>query len=110
MLQKTFARFFPIVVFSQAQGAESAVTTNILQILFRIPRDHFVPGTIYLKKNTANSGDQHRHWRALRPLRSVVPPTSRAIMLLCLAPCNSVLLSMIGIATTFMSVSALKAL
>ena len=39
----------------------------------------------------------------------MVPPTSRAVKLLCLVPCNSVLLSMIGIATTFMSVSELKA-
>jgi hypothetical protein len=31
-------------------------------------------------------------WRALRLLRSVVPPTSRAVMLLCLVPCNYVLL------------------
>jgi hypothetical protein len=31
-------------------------------------------------------------WHALRLLRSVVPPTSRAVMLLCLVPCNYVLL------------------
>ena len=31
-------------------------------------------------------------WRALRLLRSVVPPTLRAVMLLCLVPCNYVLL------------------
>ena len=30
-------------------------------------------------------------WRALRLLRSVVPPTLRAVMLLCLVPCNYVL-------------------
>jgi len=30
-------------------------------------------------------------WRALRLLRSVLPPTSRAAMLLCLVPCNYVL-------------------
>ena len=48
-------------------------------------------------------------WRVLRLLRSVVPPTLRAVMLLCLVPCNSVLLSTIGTATTFMSVSELKA-
>ena len=30
--------------------------------------------------------------RALRLLRSVVAPTSRAVMLLCLMPCNYVLL------------------
>ena len=47
-------------------------------------------------------------WRVLRLLRSVVPPTLRAVMLLCLVPCNSVLLSMIGTATTFMSVFELK--
>ena len=40
---------------------------------------------------------------------AVVPPTLRAVMLLCLVPCNSVLLSMIGTATTFMSVFELKA-
>ena len=39
----------------------------------------------------------------------MVPPTLRAVMLLCLVPCNSVLLSMIGIATTFMSESELEA-
>ena len=48
-------------------------------------------------------------WRVLRLLRFAVPPTLRAVMLLCLVPCNSVLLSLIGTATTFMSVFELKA-
>ena len=55
---------------------------------------------------------QHRctiGWRVLRLLRFVVPHTLRAVMLLCLVPCNSVLLSVIGTATTFMSVFELKA-
>ena len=47
-------------------------------------------------------------WRALRLLQSVVPPMSRAVMPLCLVPCNYVLPWMIGIATTFTSVSELK--
>ena len=48
-------------------------------------------------------------WRVHRLLRFVVPPTLRAVTLLCLVPCNSVLLSLIGTATTFMSVFELKA-
>ena len=50
---------------------------------------------------------QHRCTIGLACAQAVAP-TPRAVMLLCLVPCNSVLLSMIGIATTFMSVSELK--
>ena len=47
-------------------------------------------------------------WHELRLLRFVVPPTSCAVMLPCLVPCNYELLSTIGSAMTSTSVSELK--
>ena len=62
-----------------------------------------------IQKKREQSPKRGREWRVLRLLRFVVPPTLRAVMLLCLVPCNSVLLSLIGTATTFMSAFELKA-
>ena len=43
------------------------------------------------KASTSTSIDAPLAWRALRLLRSMVPPTTRAVMLLCIVPCNYVL-------------------
>ena len=57
---------------------------------------------------TAASTSAPLAWRALRLLRSVVPPTPRAAMLPCIVPCNYALPSTIGSAMTSTSVSAPK--